>query len=212
MHFAFYSSLHFMTVSGTQTSGAALISFLKIIYLITFNQLGRCFVRWQWRGLPHAVQISEEVTRGWGRSNDNIGLHSSGDSSCVDTCQSGKAAKALCVRVCVYSWRKGFEWRAWGTSPKADRSSATWKRKQNRNWKAESIARRWDRRWGKVCWRFTWGLHAWDGGSVTWGERGVNWNQRALPIPLCREPKAPCACGSSAASMLDTPMGDFFFS
>lgn len=110
MHFAFYS---FMGVSGTRTSGAALISFLKIIYLIAFNQLGRCFVRWQWRGLPHAVQILEEVTRGWGRSNDNIGLHSSGDSSCVDTCRSGKAAKALCVCLCacvsVYSWRKGFK-------------------------------------------------------------------------------------------------------
>lgn len=108
------------------------------------------FVRWQWRGLPHAVQILEEVTRGWGRSNDNIGLHSSGDSSCVDTCQSGKAAKALCVCACVYSWRKGFKWRARGMSPKADRSSPTWKRKQNRNWKAKSIAKRWDRWRGKV--------------------------------------------------------------
>lgn len=76
-------------------------SIFKIIYLIAFNQLGQCFVRWQWRGLPHAVQILEEVTRGWGRSNDNIGLHSSGDSSCVDTCQSGKAAKALRARVCI---------------------------------------------------------------------------------------------------------------
>lgn len=101
MHFAFHSPLHFMGVSGMQTSGAALIPFLKIIYLIAFNQLGQCFVRWQWRGLPHAVQILEEVTRGWGRSNDNIGLHSSRDSSCVDTCQSGKAAKALCVCACV---------------------------------------------------------------------------------------------------------------
>lgn len=101
MHFAFYSPLHLMGMSGTQTSGAALISFLKIIYLTAFNQLGRCFVRWQWRGLPHAVQILEEVTRGWGRSNDNIRLHSSGDSSCVDTCQNGKAAKALCLYVCA---------------------------------------------------------------------------------------------------------------
>lgn len=107
------------------------------------------FVRWQWRRLPHAVQILEEVTGGWGRSNDNIGLHSSGDSSCVDTCQSGKAAKALCVCACVYSWRKGFKWRARGMNPKADRHSATWKRKQNRSWKAESIARRWDRWWEK---------------------------------------------------------------
>lgn len=123
-------------------------------YLIAFNQLGRCFVRWQRRELLHAVQIFEEVTWGWGRSNDNIGLHSSGDSSCVDTRQNGDVAKAplcVCECVCVYSWWKHFKWRARGIRPEADRSSASRKRKQNRNCKAKSAARGSDSWRGKTC-------------------------------------------------------------
>lgn len=130
--------------------------FLFFFSLIAFNQLGWCFVRWQWRELPHAVQVFEEVTWGWGRSNDNIGLHSSGDSSCVDICQNGNAAESplsVCVSVhaCVYSWWKCFKSRARGMRPEADRSSATWKRKQNGNCKSKRAARRCDSWWGKAC-------------------------------------------------------------
>lgn len=120
MRFGLHCSLHCMSTSGTQTSVAALIfSYFFCVRvwgsfccccLIVFNLLGWCFVRWQWRELPHTVQIFEEVTWGWERSNDNIGLHSSGDSSCVDTRQNGNAEKAPlceceCTRVCVLPLR-----------------------------------------------------------------------------------------------------------
>lgn len=60
------------------------------------------FVRWKSSKLLHTMKVFEEVTWSWGRSNNNIGLHSSGDSSCVDTRQNGDAAKApLCLCACV---------------------------------------------------------------------------------------------------------------
>lgn len=162
MHFAFHCSLHCMGTSGTQTAVAALILFLSLwgfcfsrCCLTVFNLLGWCVVRWQWRELPHTVQIFEEVTWGWERSNNNIGLHSSGDSSCVDTHQNGNAAKAPlceceCTRVCVLLVRM-LQAEAQSVTPKADRRSATWKRKQNRNCRAKSLARRCGSWWGKAC-------------------------------------------------------------
>lgn len=103
MHFAFHSPLHFMSVSGMQTSGAALIPLLKIIYLIAFNQLGQCFVRWQWRGLPHAVQILEEVTGVEGDLTTILVYIPAKTAAVLTLARVAKQPKlCVCVRVCVF--------------------------------------------------------------------------------------------------------------